>query len=386
FGDNRPSDTTSVVLPPVFKEIVKEIKVLNPLAVIGTGDHTGEGSIAQIDKLYELLNESGLENIWLAIGNHDVRQGKYSYWFKKIAPEYYKIDDIPGWRIAIVNSEASLSEWRRQLEDVLKDAGDRNVVLIFHRPAYPDVQHNLASDKVSILVDVLDVYDRVKIVLQGHWHGYGYMIGDGITWIVTGGAGAPLHSSPTSSPGATLVLGKHHYLCLILYPNKTFSFTPVLAGPGSGMITITNVNGSAIRIRNGKLDIYRKPVAVPVRVKVNCGKWVIYSVILVPPSSDVIVNYKVQDNTLVVACNAHEWYAYAVPLGQQIDKAIVETPVNGVVKLELEGLGRISLGVKKEKALGSHVYVVLVAIAIAAVLVYVFVIRRKTSTTTKVQS
>jgi len=60
FGDNRPSDTTSVVLPPVFKEIVKEIKVLNPLAVIGTGDHTGEGSIAQIDKLYELLNESGL--------------------------------------------------------------------------------------------------------------------------------------------------------------------------------------------------------------------------------------------------------------------------------------------------------------------------------------
>ena len=167
FGDNRPSDTSSITLPVIFREIIDEIHILYPLAVIGTGDHTGKGTKAQIDELYGFLVKNDLENIWLAIGNHDKSSGQISYWIEKIAPENYFIDDIPSWRIAIINSETDLTSWRNQLKNALGTASNRNVILVFHRPAYPYVEHNLDPNKISALIEMIETYDHVRLVLEG---------------------------------------------------------------------------------------------------------------------------------------------------------------------------------------------------------------------------
>jgi len=378
FGDNRPSDTSSIAPPVIFREILDETRLLYPLAVIGTGDHTGKGIKAQIDELYDLLINSGLENVWLAIGNHDKTSGQISYWTEKIAPESYFIDDIPGWRIAIINSETDLTNWKNQLKNALGAASNRNVILVFHRPAYPYVKHNLDPDKVSALIEMIETYDHVKLVLEGHWHGYGYQVTGGITWLITGGAGAPLYSYPSHPYGnAVLVLHKYHYVILILYPNGTFRITPVLAGSAGGKIIIKKMNRSTIQIKNTKLDIFGKPTAIPVRLKVNCGKWIVYSVIMIPPDSSVNIRYEVHDDVLRISCNAKTWFSYAVPTNQTYIKALVGLPNNGIIEIKLPEIQQTSLEGTQKSA---RKYIPIIASAVLIVVgitVYLFVIKKR---------
>ena len=379
FGDNRPSDTSSITLPVIFREIIDEIHILYPLAVIGTGDHTGKGTKAQIDELYDFLVKNDLENIWLAIGNHDKSSGQISYWIEKIAPENYFIDDIPSWRIAIINSETDLTSWRNQLKNALGTASNRNVILVFHRPAYPYVEHNLDPNKISALIEMIETYDHVRLVLEGHWHGYGYQVTGGIMWLVTGGAGAPLHSYPTHPYGnAVLVLHKNHYVVLILYPNGTFKVTPILAGRAGGKITIKKVGRSTIQIQNTKVDIFGKPTAIPVRLKINCGKWIVYSVVIVPPKSSVSINYEVHDETLRVSCNAQTWFSYAIPVNQTYTKAVVGIPHNGIAEIKLPGIQQISLE-DGQKSIRRYAPIVISAVLTAVgILVYLLVLKRRT--------
>ncbi len=375
FGDNRPRNTRSILFPSVFYEIVREIKTIQPLALIGTGDHTGRGDILQVDELYRVLSED-LENVWLALGNHDLKMGQLQYWIKKVAPEYYKIDDIPGWRVAIINSEASLISWRNQLEEVLKGLYNRSVILVFHRPAYPYVEHNLASDKVSILMDSIKRFNHVKLILQGHWHGYGYERRENITWLITGGAGAPLYNYPKKPyDSSTIILQKYHYTILILYPNQTFNFIPILVGDNNGEVAVNKINSSAIYIKNTKFDIFGRPVSIPVRVRLNYGKWALYSVVMVPPYFSVIINYKVQDDMVLVKCNASNWYVYAVPLNRLANKTVVGVPVDGTVRLKLVGI-RQELSEDQQVSFRIYMPAILLALMMVSTGVVYFLLTR----------
>ena len=335
FGDNRPHDVNDVELPNVFHRILDEAKATNPQGLIGTGDHVGTGLPEQIDHLHDLL--VGYENVWLGIGNHDMYGTNYTYWVKRIAPDHFNIDDIPGWRIAFVNSEVRLStQWTQQLENALGSADGRAVVLVFHRPAYPNVDHNLDGQRKKILFNTMKEYNNVKLVLQGHWHGFAVSKGYNATWYIIGGSGAPLYYYPDHpyEKDTVLVKGRYHYAYLILMPNQTFKVIPIRIDSASGEISVVKINATAYMIYQDKLTVFRNYTYIPVRVNYTYKNWTIYTVLLVPPKKHIMVNYMVADGKVTVTCNASTWYVYAPR--KSSTKALVSEGENGRAALTLE--------------------------------------------------
>jgi len=335
FGDNRPSNVDEIRYPDVFYNMIDEIKLINPIAVIGTGDHVGKGYESQYLELYRVFNESGLCNIWLTIGNHDVSVPEgFNNWLKYIGPEYYYIDDIPGWRIGVVNSETKLSsDWRNQLEYVYSGLKNRSLILVFHRPAHPNVNYNLNSDYINILREVMKLYGNPRIVFQGHWHGWAYQYLNDTLWVITGGAGAPLYYYRGGKlENGSVVTGKYHYVILILYPNQTYRLHPVSITDGS--INIKSVNNTVL-IENTKRDVYGEYVEIPVRIKLNILGETLYFVALTPANSIVNVQWIIENDGIAFNVNhTMSWYIYVERRDGKLD---VYTPsiINGIYTVKI---------------------------------------------------
>jgi len=311
FGDNRPSNTDDVTYPSVFYDMIDEISLLNPFAVVGTGDHVGKGYESQYLELYRVFNKSNLCNVWLAIGNHDISVSEgFNNWLNYIGPEYYYIDDIPGWRIGVVNSETKLSsDWRNQLEYVYSGLTNRSLILVFHRPAYPYINYNLRSDYIDILNQVIEQYGRPRIVFQGHWHGWAYQYLNDTLWVITGGAGAPLYAYRGGKlENGSVVTGKYHYVTLILYPNQTYRLHPISITDGS--INIKSLNNTVI-IENTKRDVYGEYVEIPVKIKLNIIGETIYFVAITPANSVVYLRWVIENGEITFQVNQTlSWYIY----------------------------------------------------------------------------
>ena len=336
FGDNRPGDTKSAAYNPVFYRIVEEFDTILPIAVIGTGDYVGLGYEYQYLEFYRVLNSTRLENLWLAVGNHDVEVSEgWDNWAKYIGPTNYYIDDIPGWRIGIVNTEVRLTKhWENQLKLMYENLSNRSLLLAFHKPVFPDVDHNIRSDWIPVTLNTFSSYGYPKVVLRGHWHGWGYSIRYNVTWIVTGGAGAPLYTYEVTKPEeGDIVTGVYHYTVLILYPNGTFRFYPV--DIGSGKFSVKKLDDTSYLVVNSRVNLRGEPVEIPVRVKFTYNGVEVYTVLMAPPRSSVEVSYSTIDGVhIAISCNATEWYVYVCnPVDPNISH--VSLPVNGTATIDL---------------------------------------------------
>jgi len=274
FGDNRPEWTHYVKYPSVFYRIVDDMKTLNPVAVIGTGDHVGEGRPQQYEELYRTL--SGLSNVWLVPGNHDFHwPGSHTYWHDYIGPDNYIIKSIPGWTfifIDAVTSNATL--FNQTVKDLFSQAGTaRSIAIVTHYPVEPWLNHNLnqtdaGPEKQATMKYYIHKYN-VSLVLEGHWHGYAEKREGTTLYIVTGGAGAPLYHAPSGSDADKIIEGLHHYLVFIFYPNGTYTYTTVY--PEYGDLRVVKVNESTVLIHNTRLTLERKPATLPFRVDLSDG-------------------------------------------------------------------------------------------------------------------
>ncbi len=322
FGDNRPEVEVSNNFTLVFLKIINETEVIDPFAMIGTGDQVGRGTPWQIRGLYSLLSNTSIWNIWLCIGNHDIQYGgSVSYWTSLIAPRHYIRDTFPGWRITVLDDETGGTlYWRSQLENTTKGLDGRSLILVYHKPVIPNVGHNMDAARASILLDFVQNHPGiVKLALQGHWHGYAVTKRYNVTWIITGGAGAPLYENRGPQPGndTLIITGKNHYLILILYPHGTFKYTTILVDK-QGNTTIEKysevektpdiciVNGT---VRNTLENIKGKPVNVPVRFNLS-NDYNSFIVLMAEPNATTSFTYKRSSISVSVKTDSAEWYAY----------------------------------------------------------------------------
>lgn len=327
FGDNRPSDTHSVELPSVYYRIVGEVRVLAPFAVIGTGDHTGRGTREQINEFINSLK--GLENVWVCLGNHDLYSSELDYWVRNVAPEFYYVDDIPGWRIVFVNTNAEpLGKFINETHILFQGAGGRRIILVIHYPLYPDVKHNIVElddgvERMKVLLQLINEYN-VSLVLQGHWHGYAETTVNNTKYIITGGGGAPLYWSPMNIDAERVAKGKYHYLILTLFPNGTYTYTPVDARIGE--IKIIRINETTYLIKNTKVDLWGNPIEMPVRLNITVNKQLHYIVLMAKPNTTTLVSYIWNNNTPILTTNTDKFYIY-IPTNDP-EKPIVYTIEN----------------------------------------------------------
>jgi len=314
IGDNRPADVNAIDPPDVFYQAVNEAENAFPLAVIGLGDHVGLGTPEQYEKLYEILNKTRLENLWFTPGNHDVSYSGISYWLQYIGPDTLIIDDIPGWRIGLVDSEADIATWENQLKAVYNGTGSRQLILAFHRPLYPGVNHNLRPGYDKVLLNYMNSYGWPRIALQAHFHAWVKYLYNGTDFLIVGSAGAPLYScSDVSTPGAEC-LQVYHYLVMILYPNGTYTYTPILLGENSGAIRVIPLNSTAYLVANSKIDVYGRPVEYPVRLKFTIQGGELYVVARIPASSGVVFSIDPSSGRLRVSQDL-DYYVYIVTGG-----------------------------------------------------------------------
>ncbi len=333
FGDNRPEAIPWVQLPDVFYETVDELVEVNAMANIGLGDHVGQGSKRQFLEFYRVMNESGLENQMYAMGNHDVSFGGSSWklWQRLLGPLYMDYDEIPGWRIAILDTEVNETVWRNMVETAFNNIGNRSMLIAFHKPVKPYVHHNLQDDypeMANTLLKAISEKDHVRLVVQAHWHGWAYMKEDGVEWIISGSTGAPLYKTSDCQVGVDCV-STYNYLILVLYPNGNYTFYPVKTGENSGQLSIIISNNSII-IDNTKVNVHDKPTPIPVRLVFNTSVGPLYTPIIVPADSKVQVSIKGSTGDYSLTINASKYYAYIYNSG---GKAVLLEPVNETIKL-----------------------------------------------------
>jgi len=306
FGDNRPSDTTLVEYPSVYYQIISELNLSHPFAIIGTGDHTGRGFKTQIEKFLETTEN--LENVFVIMGNHDLSSTTMDYWYENVAEGLYYVDIIPGWRFIFVDYYHAEVLWNDAL-DFLHDVASttRNKILVIHRPIEPWLDHNMPEPMRSELKNLLENYE-FKVVLQGHWHGYADVTINNVRYLVVGGGGAPLYSHSNG-------LKKYCYAFLILWPNGSYDVIPI--DPLSGSISIHFMENS-VEITNTKLDVYGNPAMFPLRIPFY-GKYVV----LLAPYGVSYVNFT--NGSIAVSKNINMWYVYEIP-----ESAPQETPTAGI--------------------------------------------------------
>lgn len=192
FGDNRDGDQ-------VFMEIVKRMNKDGSIQfAVNTGDLTPKGSASEYEKYWKMCSASKV-TIYDVIGNHDL--GLFNTGvgiFKKKYGETYYYFDKGNARFILIDNNRSRGMGRKQwtwLREALNT--DKMIFVFLHKPVidstgmYPNYLMLSKDERESL--NKLFIRSKVKYVFAGHIHGYGKEVADGITYIITGAAGAPLY-------------------------------------------------------------------------------------------------------------------------------------------------------------------------------------------------
>ena len=138
---------------------------------------------------HERNDESYYEAFALPSGGGDYGKQWYSFTYGRV-------------KVVVLDSNAGstgLSKQRKWLIGELKDDRKPVTVVVFHHPIYSSIYYSTGVNKT--LVDAWgDLFARygVDLVFNGHVHSYERAVKDGVTYVVTGGGGAP---TDNLSPG-----------------------------------------------------------------------------------------------------------------------------------------------------------------------------------------
>jgi len=237
YGDSRG-------LSERHKKIIKGIISKNPDFVINTGDlitavdvDAGTLSYREWKEMFFSTAKDLIKNtpMYLAIGNHELREGAAHWIYKFFAfPDYngYYSFNYGNAHFTILNSNAvqniKVPDYRpgtqqyNWLKKDLKSSTAKWKFVIFHHPLYASPSESiwkLACEKMKVLAPVFEQYN-VDVVFNGHIHAYerSYPLRNnkideenGVVYITTGGGGASLSKCEEGNWWTAKFAYAHHY-------------------------------------------------------------------------------------------------------------------------------------------------------------------------------
>ncbi|HTQ09922.1 MAG TPA: metallophosphoesterase [Fimbriimonadaceae bacterium] len=197
YGDCRDGHT-------MHRKLVALILKQNPAFVIQTGDLVADGSNASQWKTYDDITLAMRQRVPLypAPGNHDYGGSFYRDRIN-IPPQYgnaehYFFND-GRWHFISLSVDLHMpygpgTEQYNWLVADLKEAqaAKKDIAVFFHVPPYSIGGHGSDLKVRAALCPLFKKYG-VSLVMNGHDHLYYRTIRDGITYVVSGGGGAPLY-------------------------------------------------------------------------------------------------------------------------------------------------------------------------------------------------
>jgi acid phosphatase type 7 len=227
YGDTRTNDA-------VHREIVKEVMDANPDFILQTGDLVQFSAIRsqwrRFDQITKPIRDRHIP-YYPSRGNHDVA-GTCSYLnevrdkFESGNKLYYRFDS-GNLRFIALDTASPLADTASPqylwLEQELQLAKKENkfVVPFFHEAIFSVGTHAGENRKLrSVLHPLFKAYG-VKVVFQGHDHLYYRTRRDDITYVVTGGGGAPLYAvRPELMEKGDVARSIHHFCLAQVFPDR----------------------------------------------------------------------------------------------------------------------------------------------------------------------
>lgn len=197
YGDTRDGHD-------VHRKLVALIMKQDASMVFQTGDLVHNGNNEAQWKIYDDITGEMRKKlpVYPVRGNHDFGGEFYSERFT--APftngskDYYSLDKENCHFIVLdVDEHTKYGPDSEQYKWLVKDLDAvkgkaRHVFVFFHVPPYSIGSHGMNPDIQQNLCPVFAKYG-VRIVFNGHDHDYYHTTRSGVTYVVTGGGGAPLY-------------------------------------------------------------------------------------------------------------------------------------------------------------------------------------------------
>lgn len=222
MGDNRHNKP--VVMPDTYELIIGEVNLLKPAFVVLCGDlilgYTDNDSLIR-EEWREFKEVTGRFQMpyYLVVGNHDVWDESSQAIYKEECGDLYYSFDYKGSSFIMIDTELAgetdyiTGEQLDWLELKLEEKrGARHISVFMHKPLWtfegePGKAWNEQVHPLLLKYGVDDVF-------AGHDHAYYIDYRDGIRYVVSGGAGAPIGEHPESGDF-------HHYLLCTVEDDAT---------------------------------------------------------------------------------------------------------------------------------------------------------------------
>jgi hypothetical protein len=193
LGDNRDGK-------PVFQKILRQINQKRPLFALDGGDLVSNGERWEYLDFEDTIEQVNVPFL-TALGNHDIRNGGRRTYQELLAPDYYSFSFGNSHFIVLDSSSGGLGDVQfRWLEENLNkaSAAGKNIFVFSHVPPFdPWRGRNRAFSNPNEQETFFDLMKRYRVtrVYASHIHSYFSGKRDGVTYVITGGAGAPLVST-----------------------------------------------------------------------------------------------------------------------------------------------------------------------------------------------
>ncbi|MEO5898224.1 MAG: metallophosphoesterase family protein [Vicinamibacterales bacterium] len=240
FGDSGTGSAAQRQLAERMTADVFDLAIHTGDVAYGAPDTTGGGSYPQYDAwLFDVYAQwLRLRPFYPVLGNHDdeVATGRAykdvfilpengaSFAYPDHAERFYSFDYGNVHFVAIDTELAFQEPSRRQaqlawLEQDLASTAQPWRVVTFHRPPYSAGAHHGSDLEVRKAISPLLEKYGVQLALSGHEHAYERTVplqeqsstGSPVTYIVTGGGGAPLYPAGVA-PWTAASASVHHYV------------------------------------------------------------------------------------------------------------------------------------------------------------------------------
>ncbi|MBK6686597.1 MAG: metallophosphoesterase [Deltaproteobacteria bacterium] len=210
-GDMRSDQGPEPGAPPspqgqLFAELVRR----RPAFVLNTGDLVTRGDRAEDWRIFDAWT-AGLRSARIPylplLGNHeyygknDVALAEYWARFPELErAKWYSLRAGPLFVLFLDSNLNELSDEERgtqrlyatkAVQSAEQDPEVAFIAVAFHHPPYTNGPHPPAVDAQQELLRPLQFARKLKLVITGHVHSYERFVQAGLTYLVSGGCGAP---------------------------------------------------------------------------------------------------------------------------------------------------------------------------------------------------
>jgi hypothetical protein len=221
YGDNRTQ-------PQVHASILERMSPFKPDFVVQTGDQVADGTNeAQWDEFWQIASKALSETAYYpSLGNHEKKGAPYFRYFE--VPAEYSFDYGNAHFVALDSNRpateyAAQQEWLKK--DLLAHQDAKWRIVFFHHTVHTCVDkpgRRAESIERAKRLEPILAEGHVQLVINGHDHDYQRHVSKGITYLVTGGGGAPLYDVVADTPFVKKAKKAHHY-CEVNVKGETMS-------------------------------------------------------------------------------------------------------------------------------------------------------------------